>query len=433
MADTFCILPFKHLQIGNFGHYGVCCMFTGTLCDGEDAMSVHTHSLDSYWNSDAMRDLRRAMAQGRYVPGCDLCYQEEASGGLSRRILENETWEKGFCNEERIPLSVVKAEAAATDCRLATLPASLHLDVGNQCNLKCRMCHGFASSRIALDPIHSQWSIFGGDPNVPKTRFPNKEPWYRQLSFVRDELLRQPQEIRTISFFGGEPLIIKEIGDFLQTLVDAGVAQNVVLQVATNGTVTKAPWLRIAELFKLVIISVSIDGYGKYNEYIRFPSRWDTIHNSIPILRQLSNASVTANTTFQAYNALNVVDLFRYFDDIDIEYGANPLHIPEHLSACVLPPRVRRLAAERIREYAETDCRREEQRPKVLALAGMLEGAGDTFDPELLRQFMLMTNDLDVSRGQSLAATDPELVALIRQEGFEWTEETRFAKSLALR
>jgi hypothetical protein len=35
-----------------------------------------------------------------------------------------------------------------------------------------------------------------------------------------------------------------------------------------------------------------------------------------------------------------------------------------------------------------------------------------------LRDFMLYTNDLDASRGQSIHRTDPELVELLEQAGF---------------
>ncbi len=52
----------------------------------------------------------------------------------------------------------------------------------------------------------------------------------------------------------------------------------------------------------------------------------------------------------------------------------------------------------------------------------------DAFDPRLLRDFMLFTNDLDLSRSQSLAQTSHELLALIAEAGFEWTAETLHAQ-----
>jgi len=50
------------------------------------------------------------------------------------------------------------------------------------------------------------------------------------------------------------------------------------------------------------------------------------------------------------------------------------------------------------------------------------------FDPRLLRDFMLFTNVLDVSRAQRFADVNGELVELIEQAWFTWTDETVHAR-----
>ena len=70
---------------------------------------------------------------------------------------------------------------------------------------------------------------------------------------------------------GGETLLIKEVGDILQYLIDAGVAENIFLMATTNGTVVKSPWLELTEKFQKLHLNVSIDGFDKYYEYIRYP------------------------------------------------------------------------------------------------------------------------------------------------------------------
>src|SRR5262249_35497346 len=135
--------------------------------------------------------------------------------------------------------------------------------------------------------------------------------------------------------------------------------------------------------------------------------------------------SVGAAVTLQLYNALNIVELFRYLDSINMGFYAYPIAFPRHLSVAALPPRARAIASERLRRYATSDCR-QENRETPPSLAQMIEQSSNECDMALLRNLMLFTNDLDFSRGQSFAKTHAELLKLIAETGFEWTNETRF-------
>ena len=44
-----------------------------------------------------------------------------------------------------------------------------------------------------------------------------------------------------------------------------------------------------------------------------------------------------------------------------------------------------------------------------------------------MRSFMLFTNDLDITRGQSFQDTHRELLQLIIDAGFPWSDETLHA------
>lgn len=390
-------------------------------------MSVYKQSLDEIWNSDDMRAIRRAMVRGEKVPGCAGCYHEEESGGVSLRKARNRDWHSGWLNPDELDIDELKAEAIASDYRLLTTPSWLQLDVGNLCNLKCRMCCGYSSSRIDQDPVHRQWN--GGAP-ANKKRLPTGKRWFEDKNFILTELFRQPEQVKQLEFLGGETLLIKEVGDILECLIEAGVAGNIVLMATTNGTVINSPWLALAEKFKELALNVSIDGFGPYYEYIRYPGRWSTVTRNIEILKKRSRTRLTAIVTLQAYNALNIVDLFKYFDSIGLDFYAYPVSTPEYLSPMVLPSSARRLAVERLLLYAEEECV-PKNRELVLGLASGLDNAGDreVFDEKLMRTFMLFTNDLDTTRGQSFLETHAELLHLITEAGFTWTNETCHARS----
>ena len=420
--DTFCVMPWLYQQLFSHGRVKPCCKFARFITRHDTRMSVYKQSLDEIWNSDDMRGIRRAMVRGETVSGCAGCYQEEESGGVSLRKDRNRDWQSGWLNENKISIEVLKARAIADDYRVLTTPSWLQLDVGNLCNLKCRMCCGYSSSRIDQDPVHRQWN--GGAPAYHK-RLPTGKRWFEDKNFILAEVFRHPEQVRQLEFLGGETLLIKEVGDILECLIEAGVADNIVVMATTNGTVIKSPWLALAERFKELILNVSIDGFGRYYEYIRYPARWSTVTRNIETLKTRSRTRLTAIATLQAYNALNIVELFRYLDSVGLDFYAYPVIQPAYVSPKVLPLRARKLAIKRLSAYAETDCL-PKNRELVMGLAQGLEKPGDleTFDENLMRAFMLFTNDLDITRGQSFRETHEELLELITDAGFTWSRET---------
>ena len=174
---------------------------------------------------------------------------------------------------------------------------------------------------------------------------------------------------------------------------------------------------------------MSIDGFGTYYEYIRYLRGGVHVTRNIEILKKRSRTRLTAIVTLQAYNVLNIVELFKYLDSVELDFYAYPVTQPAYLSPKLLPLRARRLAFKRLSSYAETDCL-PKNRELVMGLAKGLEKSGDleTFDENLMRAFMLFTNDLDTTRGQSFRNTHGELLELITDARFKWTNETLHAR-----
>ena len=425
--DTCCVMPWLYLQLFSHGTVKPCCKFRHLITKDDAPMSVYDHPLREIWNSDDMRSIRRAMVRGERVPGCADCYREEESGGLSLRKSRNLSWQSGWHNTDRIGIPDLKAKAVADGYRLSTPPSWLQLDVGNLCNLRCRMCQGYSSSQIDRDAVHRRWN---GAAPADEKRTPEGKRWFQDKNFIATELIPHPKHLKTLEFMGGETLLIKEVGDILQHLIDAGVAENIFLMATTNGTVVKSPWLGLTERFQELHLNVSIDGFDNYYEYIRYPGRWSTLTGNIQILKKRSRTHVTAIATLQAYNALNIVELFRYLDSIGVDFYSYPVSHPAYLSSMVLPPAARRLAAERLRSYAAADCL-PKNRELVLGLAKSLDKVDgpELFDEQLMRSFMLFTNDLDITRGQSFQDTHQELLQLILDAGFPWTDETFHAET----
>jgi MoaA/NifB/PqqE/SkfB family radical SAM enzyme len=430
-VDTFCVNPWSHVRLESDGQAQVCCIFRGgIIAEDGSPMSLQRHSMEEIWNSDAMRGIRRDMVEGRSIAGCNQCYKDEARGGHSMRMRDNANWEGGFLNEDRLTIEELKLLAVENEFNLSTFPALIEIDTGSLCNLKCRMCHDMASSLIAKDPVHSSWTAdqYSAKPYHDASTQPRQPPLRRFLSlksFLQNELPGHRGEVKRLYFIGGEPLLVQEVRAVLEGLIDAGLSRDIELAVVSNGTVTP-DWLKMATQFKRVDLAISIDGYGKYYDYIRYPGRWEDLTENIRFFKKLPNVNLGAAVTIQINNALHVTDLFRYFDSIGVGFYAYPLHVPRYLAIGAMPAAIRRLAADRLRAYGENDCL-PNHRDLVLSLARQLEPSGETFDAGLLRDFMLFTNDLDVTRGQNIREVDEELVGLLAQAGLAWTEETLHA------
>jgi MoaA/NifB/PqqE/SkfB family radical SAM enzyme len=427
--DTFCIFPWMQLNFSTDGSAQLCCRATRSIADAKGVpLTLDRVPFTDIWNSDHMVKTRKAMAEGRRVADCQTCYVHERTQGTSLRKEVNDAWLWQVAPEDR-PAAIRSriAQSVAERHQMNTPPKKLHLWFGSHCNLQCRMCYATFSTRIAADPVHRSWSP--GSPSAglspDKRRFHDGRNWAESPSVVFGELFQDTSQLTSLAFAGGEPFLQAQIEPLLQLLIDRGRAPVMHLYFSTNGTVYRESIVEKLRQFEKVTLAVSLDGPPAVNDYIRFPSRWDTVWANVLRFRDLGFPVVQVDPTFQAYNALGLTDLLRRCDGEGLEcILGNVLLFPEHLSTRVLPASCRRLAQERLERY-QAECP-EHHRPGAAALAMSLSGPDHPDQARLLSTFMTFTNDLDASRKQSVAAAIPELVEQLAAAGFAWKDTRRF-------
>jgi len=428
-SETFCIRPWQHMRLEASGESRVCCAYQAPPISQDGVpLSTDRHSLMEIWNSNEMRGVRRDMIEGRRVAGCVTCYTDEARGAVSLRMRDNQAWQQGWLNEQRATFDDMATLAIDNDYRLPELPVMMEVETGNLCNLKCRMCNSFNSSQIAADPVQRTWE---GPPHAPYIdadfqRGPRKLRRVGAIEALVDELAKDTaSRIRRLYFLGGEPFLVRELPRLLERLVAVGRAPQISLLFVSNGSVVPE-WLSLAAEFGRVDLSISVDGCGDDYDYIRYPGRWSDLTHNIQLFKQFPNLGLRATTTIQVNNVLRLTSLFRWLDAAGIGFTGYLLHYPSFLAVNALPASIRRLAAARLLDYAKADCP-PDHRALVESFATQFEAGDESGDPVLLRDFMLFTNDLDATRGQSIHQTDPELVALLEQAGFPWLDATLHA------
>jgi hypothetical protein len=428
-SESFCVRLWQHMRIVAGGEARVCCAYLGkSVAQNGKPVSADHQSLMEIWNADTMRELRREMVAGRPIAGCEVCNAIDARGGVSFRTSDNAAWERDYFNDQRPTIDAMMTDAIASDFYLPKLPTTIEIEIGNICNLKCRMCSSFSSSRIAKDPVHRKWdglqSAHYDDPE--HDRHAGMVRRVGPIEKLFDEVTAETgSHVRSLYFLGGEPLMVREIPRLLERLVAAGRAQQISLLFISNGTMVPE-WLTLASRFRRLDLAISVDGYGDQYEYIRYHGHWSKLAKNFGVFKQIPNVYPQVTTTIQVNNALHLTNLFRYLDSIEMGFTGYLLHTPGYLAVGALPSSIRRLAAARLKDYAEHDCH-PRHRALVLSFAAEFEVGDHAGDPGRLRDFMLFTNDLDATRGQSIHHTDRELVELLGQAGYPWLQETLHA------
>jgi organic radical activating enzyme len=288
-----CILPWISIETTPMGTMRPCCLTTNGIPD----MNLKTHTLQDGFTSEYMQNLRAAFRDGKEPGQCRNCWIEEGAGKKSKRQHMLEKFKHVQVDWDNVE----------TGHELQFLD----LKLGNICNLKCRICGSWSSSKWAKEEIDyvadqipakdhaaTQWLKDGQWPRKSKTFWDNM-----------DELLPQ---IKYFEFTGGEPWMIKQHFDLLQRAVDRGYAKDIDIHYNTNATqYPKDP--TIWQHFKHVQIAFSVDNTGKRFEYERYGAKWRTANNNIKKVNALRDDGYPITTQLcVTWNLQNVY----YMDEV---------------------------------------------------------------------------------------------------------------------
>ncbi len=380
-----------------------------------------------------MRETRRKMRAGIPLSACKACYQNEQNGAWSYRAWANDYWLRENPAAERHRTTIV----SCTENEIAPRPISGDLRIGNLCNLKCKVCNGEYSSQIARDPTHAAWN-----PTAPldtESRFDAAGDWSEAPALL-EEIVVFFDNVEYIQLAGGEPTINRTQIGWLEHLRDTGRSGNITLKVSTNFTTANSAVFDLFAAFKEVRLHLSIDGYGKLNEYLRYPSRWSAIERNAAYIRKYRDRFVvTVTPVVNAYNALTLPELFQWVEEQGylpfISYGRGI----EQMDLRRLPPPALAEVERRWREYGtgvlarshNQEAARRVQAQNLIdqmdSIFGELQQAEPTHKKRnTIADFMKFTNDLDRSRKQSFKEAAPEAYQYVVDYHGSWDNSGQF-------
>jgi sulfatase maturation enzyme AslB (radical SAM superfamily) len=343
ISKTFCILPWMHLFLANNGRPHHCCLSVGygdSFIDqkGEAYSADNYERLEQSWNSEEVKKVRRQLLSGEEPAACVHCFSVEKRGAISLRHAKNQRYKIHIED-------AIRNTSADGSAPLHLRSADFRL--GNTCNLKCRMCNSSASSGLKREEI-----ALG--THIEKNSTGNFA-WHENRELWRQFLDCNP-DLDSIEFAGGEPLLSRNFHWVVDELIASGRAKNIVLFMHTNLTQFDDELFKKMEHFRGVDFQVSLEGFGRVNEYIRQPSDWPSQEKRLRALNAWAVypfRKVSINTVVQAHNALHLAEFFAFQLD-ELRNFNNPtmtvLENPSPLSVLSLPHEMRAEAARRLRD-----------------------------------------------------------------------------------
>lgn len=329
-SNIFCNTPWYELQIYWDGSLGICCQEAHKLHDGR--YNIATTTIAEWFDSEPVRHFRQGVLGERPVSACTRCYQEESMGGNSRRIKSNQKsviFRQAFADSfEQSPGRRHFDESGIT----STHPIDIHIDLGNYCNLACKMCNAQASSTIASQQV--KWGIESSKQYLGTDWTRDQQVWNSFLT----QLLDIPK-LNNIHFMGGETLLTRRFEDFVDHMI-AHDRLDVCFSFVTNGTTFNPELMTKLKKFRRVGIEVSIETVDAHNVYQRQGTDNHLVMTNLDRYQDMCNGSNITLTARPAVSALTIgyfPGLLEYCLDKKLIVKSLLVTNPRFLDAVILP------------------------------------------------------------------------------------------------
>jgi MoaA/NifB/PqqE/SkfB family radical SAM enzyme len=295
LTGKTCVIPWVSVEVKPTGEFRACCLSTEDITH-EGKILTANDTLELAYRSDSMQRLRQQFRNGEQPASCRRCWEQEAAGIVSKRENALDTFKH--------KLNMVDWDNDTPDQLWF-----LDLKLGNICNLKCRICGTWSSSKWAQEDIEHQATV--DKKSSPAYKQLKLGEWPRKSNAFWNNVEKLLPHIVLFEFTGGEPFLIREHFELLQTAVDGGYAKHINIHYNTNGTTWPAN-NSIWEKFGCVEIAFSIDNIGDRFNLERSGADWNEVQQNITRAQELKQR---ANILLQACVTVNIQNVY-YLDDI---------------------------------------------------------------------------------------------------------------------
>ena len=410
-TDTFCILPWLHLNVQPNGDIYPCCMAPY----GEAIGNTTNDTLEEMWNGEAMKDIRRKMLVGDRPHLCNRCFLIEDNGLNSPRYTHNDLFRERITE---VLDTTDEVSGHVTDFKLRYWDFRW----SNICNFKCRMCGVYSSSKWHQEALELHGDTTGAETKgILEFNSTGKEDVFAQID-------RHIHDVEEIYFAGGEPLVMEEHYLILEKLIAAG-RTDVRLRYNTNFSHLKfkkwdlfGMWQHFIDNPKGHIqLFASLDAVGKLAEVIRDGTKWNNVYQNIKKCRA-ADIQIHFSPTISLLNMFFIDELIDCAAECNIDVDKinvnNILTTPKFYDVRLLPQYLKDQLIQKLVDYRDNRC---PQKYKIVIEYGLASWKSFINEPfkgdRAAEEQSLLTNTvfLDLNRKQSFLEVNPQYVEWFRE------------------
>jgi radical SAM protein with 4Fe4S-binding SPASM domain len=347
---TFCPIPWMHIALEPSGKVIPCCL-TSTNEEAEIG-NINDQSIESIWNGDRMKELRKQMINGEEPSICWKCFNREKVTNESGRIYHLRDFPE-----------VIKKVSHITEEDGTCLEMKLRywdFRFSNLCNYKCRSCGPKYSSAWVPDAKKLGW-LESSDKVLNLENIDDKT----NLDFLNGQI----EHVEKIYFAGGEPLLMDEHWQILDLLArnnrfDVRINYNTNCSTLSYGKKTVFDYWPLWDA-GMIEVWPSIDEIDERAELIRSGTVWNKVENNLKDISKLENIIVRPGMTIGAWNVFRLPEIITRLVDIGViksrpergynydNFFINLLEQPEHYHVSILPEKFRLETIEKLNLFIQ--------------------------------------------------------------------------------
>lgn len=386
------------MRFSNEGWPTHCCKSEERLTDAEgDLSEISKNTFVDIMNGAKSKEIREALERGERHPNCKKCWEEEDAGIASKRILDNNMHPE-FNGDTKVE------------------PALLELNLGTTCNLKCRICGPWSSSKW-----NAEFYVVGDRNDETKQEY---NEWLKTFSqsyeedseFTWKNIRDHIHIAKQIEIYGGEPFLVEKQWDILRECIEKGYSKNQKLHFNTNGTQYDDEKADIIRKFKECRISFSIDGLESHFEYQRHPAKWNEVRSNLDKFLKLSheNPHIILNVciTTNVHNVYYLPEILEYFIEMGMSPYVNFLHYQKFHNVRNINENIKLEIRKKLEQRIESNWHPEIKRLLQKVINFM---CGATAEPGEWERFLTVTEKQDVYRTEKFSDTFPEFYGIIQK------------------
>lgn len=374
---SFCIYPWINCAETGNGYLNLCARSGVDIVKWADVKDWKTNP--------EFTEVRQKMLAGEKLPThCKVCYEYEDRGVESYRIHETKDW-----------LSKLNINSLE-DLDNITSPKYYEVRLSNKCNIMCRSCNPSYSHLIERE--FKKYNIVPITPTLENFK-------YSELERIDISTLDSSSRVYLT---GGEPTVIADVYKFMENCIAAGKT-DFDFTLGTNAVKISNKFLELADHFTNMNFSVSMDGFGKINDYWRWGSDWDTLVKNTKLLQSKGHC-ISINTVPGIYNVTNLHLLYEFLDK---EFPQTTVYLQlnyEPLQSAWNHPNAE-MVVESMRRCKQTKVYFADGKSNKSMIDQFYDYYSNNPKPDLenLKKFFEFNDKLDAARGSKLGDYIPEL------------------------